>query len=64
MHSQYKDQVFRRDGTSYLVIDRCPESPDHVIARAIAPGRTLVRLHREEVETSLRNAGPARSERR
>jgi len=64
MHSQYKDQVIRRDGRSYLVIDRCPESPDHVIARAIAPGRTLVRLHRDEVATSLRSAGPARSERR
>jgi len=65
MHSQFKGQVFRRDGRSYLVLDRDVESAEWVWVRAISPGRERVRMHRDDIAGSLsRGGGPAAAGRR
>jgi hypothetical protein len=64
MHSQFKGQVFRKDGRSYLVLDRDVDSPEWVWVRAISPARERVRMRRDEIAGSLSRAGPAAAERR
>jgi hypothetical protein len=61
MHSQFKDQVFRKDGTSYLVLNRDPEAPDWLLVKKISPAREVLRMHRDEVAGSLKSASPLRA---
>ena len=61
MHSQFKDQVFNKAGTPYLVLNRDPESPDWLWVKAIAPDRSVLRMHRDEVLGSLQAAGATRA---
>ena len=63
MHSQFKDQVFNKSGTPYLVLNRDPESPEWLWVKAITPDRSVLRMHRDEVVNSLQVAGPAQARR-
>lgn len=55
MYSQFKDQVFQKDCTSYLVLKQDSDASDWFWVKAINAERAVVRVHRDEIARGLRN---------